>query len=578
MEPRQPVEPSPINLESGQGSLLVSKKVFIESDAGDGTRREDHYLHGKTLVTCIMSLFISLFLMALDQTIVVTLLEKVGSEFNSLDKIGWLATGFFLGMAVFTANWGKVSILFGRKYTLIVAIVTFEAGSLMCALAPTMNVLIGGRVLAGIGGGGIQSLVYIIIAEIVPIENRPITQALMGCVFALSTVLGPLIGGAFTTHVTWRWCFYINLPIGGVALAFLLLAFHPPRPSGDIFPKLKVFDYFGTLLLAIGIVIFLLALTFGSSTYAWNSSAVISCFVIGPIFFILFCIWNIKFVKPESQIFPYEVLKVYQVFASVVVITGMFAFYMSSIIYVSLYFQVVCGYSAWVSGVHTLPTIVPVVVAAIGSGIIISKFKYVKPFMIIGGILGPIGCGILSLLNIDSSSGSKIGLLIILGVGSGLQIQTSSLSAQLAAPKIEGATIMATSMLNFGRAIGGAVGAALADVVYSVAFNNKYKTKFEQLSQSSSIYNELIHVNVKEVTSSSTLLQELSPETQIFVKQIIVSAMNNVYYMAVGFSGLTLIATLFVSNKKVPGLSQGASASEEGERKLTAEENEDEKD
>lgn len=214
-------------------------KKFIESDAGDGTKREDHFLTGIRLVLCFASLFLSIFLMALDQTIVSTLLSVVGNHFNAFNKVTWLSSGFSLASCTFIQPFGKLSIIFGRKYAILAAIALFEAGSLMCALAPNMNTLIGGRVLGGVGAAGIQGIVFVVVAEIVPIEKRPIGMAVISCTFAIASVLGPLIGGAFTSHVTWRWAFYINLPIGGVAVGFLLFAFNPPRPSGDISRALR---------------------------------------------------------------------------------------------------------------------------------------------------------------------------------------------------------------------------------------------------------------------------------------------------------------------------------------------------
>ena len=544
-------------------AVRATTRKFLESDAGDGSRREDHYLRGIKLFLCLLSLYVSLFLMALDQTIIVTLLSEVGNKFHSLDNIGWLLSGFLLSMAVLVATWGTLLIVFGRKYAMYAAIVIFEAGSLMCALANNMNVLIGGRVLAGCGGGGINSLVFIILTEVVPIERRPLAMAMLGAVFACASVLGPLVGGAFTSHVLWRWCFYINLPIGAVAAAFLTFAFNPPKPQGSGRAKLAKIDYLGTFLLVVGLVLFLLALTFGLLQYAWDLAAVIALFVIGIIFIILFGVWNFRFLA--NQTFPTAVVRVPQVMASAVCIFAVFGYFIAALLYLLIYFQVVWGSDAWHLGIQLLPMIIPVVVALMSTGILIGKTRYVKPFGIVGGVLGPIGCGLLCLLLATSSQSHRIGLLIVVGASCGLQMQLCLMSSQIAAPKTPGGTIMATTVVSFGRAFGGAFGSIMADTVYNTAFKHIYKLALANLTNES-IAAELADIDVAQITSSSTVLDRLSEGTRMFVKDQIVLALHNVFYMCIGFLALALIANLFLTNKRLPKLSQGVSSSEAAEK------------
>ncbi len=292
------------DLETGHGApQTTAKKIkekFFESNAGDGTTVFDQYLHGFPLYMCLGSCFASLFLIGLDQTIVITILEEVGNKFNGYNKMGWISAGYMLSMAVFAATWGKMSIIFGRKWSLLLAIVLFEAGSLMCALANDIDVLIGGRILAGIGGGGIQTLVFIVSSELTPINQRPLVFVILGLSFACSSVTGPLIGGAFTLHASWRWYFYINLPIGGLAGGLLTIFFSPPKAKGSLREKLKLIDYPGTFLLTSGVVIFLLALTFGGVEFVWNSGAIISMFIIGGVLLILFCAGILNIQKIQS--------------------------------------------------------------------------------------------------------------------------------------------------------------------------------------------------------------------------------------------------------------------------------------
>lgn len=544
----------------------LQKKVFIESDAGDGTKREDQYLHGIHLVICFVAVFLSMFLVALDQTIVTTILTTVGNKFNDFDKVGWLASGFLLAMAVCIQPFGKFSIIFGRKYTMVTAIVLFEAGSLMCALAKSMNVLIGGRVLAGVGAAGIQGMVFVIISEVVPIEKRPIGMAIISSVFAVASVLGPLIGGAFTSHVSWRWAFYINLPIGGIALAFLLWAFNPPRPTSSIVEELKTFDYFGTFLLISGCVIFLLALTFGGSDFSWDSAAVILCFVLGGLLIIAFIIWNGWFSK--NQIIAVEVLKIPQIVASTFALSGVFAAFILSMVFLPIYFQVIHGASAMGAGLHLLPMIVAVVLCSIISGVGIQKLKYVKPFSVAAGILAPVGFGLLAILGVDSSFSAQVGLLIIGGIAVGAQMQPAIVSAQICAPKTPGSTIMVTVFLNFSRSIASALAADLGDAIYASSFKNYFKKAFKATTNTT-ILSDLQDVDISELVSNTSVLAQLNPVTQHFVKTQIVKAIRNVFYMGIGLSAITFIACFFVTNKKLPDMSGGAAnaADKEGEEK-----------
>ncbi|KAK6200106.1 multidrug-resistance transporte [Scheffersomyces amazonensis] len=537
-------------------------KRFIESDAGDGTLREEQYLHGFHLIACFIAIFLCMFLAALDQTIIATILTTVGNKFDSFDKIGWLSSGFLLTSAVFIQPFGKLSIIFGRKYTMCVSIIIFEGGSLMCALSNSMNVLIGGRVLAGVGAAGIQSLSFVIISEIVPIEKRPIGMAIISCVFAVASVLGPLIGGAFTTHVTWRWAFFINLPIGGLALAFLLWAFNPPRPKVNVRQELKKFDYIGNLLLIAGCVVFLLALTFGGNNYTWNSAAVILCFVLGGLSLLVFGFWNIYLSK--DQIFPTEIIKTPQIIASVITISSTFGFFITNIIFVAIYFQVIRGVSAMSSGLHILPMIIPVVLSSIFSAVMIQKFHYVKPFAIIAGFLAPIGTGLLTLLEVDSNFSHQVGLLILNGVAVGLQMQPAIISGQISAPKSPGSTIMVTTILNFGRCITAALGCDLGDAVYTTSLRNIF-SKAIQNERNPEILQQLHGLDMSSLISNNEVLQQLSPEAQFFVKTQIMKALRNVFYTSIGFACITSISCIFITNKKLPKISGRRVASEEKE-------------
>lgn len=539
-----------MSLENNQAAIEKSAPdAFFESDAGDGTKREDQYLEGPKLIICFLAVFCCLFLFALDQTIVVTLLTEVGNKFNALDKIAWMLSGFFISMCTMLPVWGRLSIVFGRKNLMIAGVVLFEAGSLMCALANDMNVLIGGRVLAGIGGGGIQTTAFVIISEILPIQKRPMGMAFVGCVVAVAAVIGPLIGGAFTSHVSWRWCFYINLPVGGVSLTVFCLIFNPPKPHMNIRQKLKLIDYFGISLSVCGLVVFLLALTLGASgQYSWNSAAVISCFVVGGVVTILFGVWNFRYSR--HPLIPWQIVRIIPCTASAFTNFGVLGAFMSSILYLSIYFQVIHDATAWQSGVHLLPQIIAVVATSIPCGIAVKKTRYVKPYVVVGGAIAMIGCGLITLLDIDSSSSAKIGLMIPIGVGMGLQLQSSVISCQMSAPKFPGGLILATSLVNFTRSLGAALAGTLADVVYGASLNNHLKTELPKQSQA--IIEELAKYDLKNLSHNTAIIKELSPLAERFVKTQIMAGIRDTFYMNLGFAAISVIAGLFQTNKRLP--------------------------
>ncbi|KAG7665398.1 uncharacterized protein J8A68_001086 [[Candida] subhashii] len=518
--------------------------------AGDGTTLEEQYLTGYKLIGCLVAILSCLFLIGIDQTIIIPLLTIVGNQFGATEKIGWISSGFSFSLTVFTPFMGTFSMAFGRKQTLSVSVILFEAGSLVSALSNSMSMLIAGRVLTGLGGAGIQSISVIIASEITPISKRPIIMALVALSFSVSSTLGPIIGGAFASNVSWRWAFYINLPIGGVAVSLLFSFFNPPKPKGTFWEKCKKIDYFATFLICGGLIFILLALTLGSSMqYPWNSGIVISFFTIGGLLTVGFCIWNFKY--SFNPLISKEVIKVIQINACAMTTGFAFAAFIAPTIYLSVYLQVVHEMTPMRTGIQILPTVIGVVLGSMFVGIFMRVTRYTKPFSVSAGILGPVGIGCLLLLRTHTTTSQMIGLFTPFGIVTGVASQVSFMSAQQKAPKVNGGLILTVTYMGFAKCLGATLTANLADTVFSTSLIRKINHLI-QTEPDPIIASEIANLNPKSLLQSSKILFNFSNETIGIIKEEYNSSILNVLYMSLAFSIVAMISSLFHTNKRIP--------------------------
>jgi EmrB/QacA subfamily drug resistance transporter len=362
-----------------------------------------------------------------------------------------VAAAYLLTSAISMPLYGKISDLFGRKLVLQSAIVVFLIGSALCGAAHTMTQLIIFRGLQGIGGGGLMSLSLAVVGDIVSPRERGRYSGYFGAVFGLSSILGPLIGGFFTDHLTWRWVFYVNLPIGIVALMAIGARLH--LPVRKFHHKM---DYLGAVLLAGAVTCLLLPTIWGGTTYPWLSSQILGIFGAGLVLTLLFLLCESKAKEPiiPLRLFKNEIFNI-SVLLSFVSGIAMFA----AIIYLPVYQQIVRGYSATKSGLFLLPLMVGLIIASIGSGRIISHIGRYKMFPIIGTLITILGLWLFSHISLTTSADMLALWMVILGFGIGMYMQVTTLAIQNSIDRSDMGT--GTSLASFFRSLGSAFGAAV---------------------------------------------------------------------------------------------------------------------
>ncbi|CAG8957742.1 hypothetical protein HYFRA_00000080 [Hymenoscyphus fraxineus] len=455
-------EPAVENSQSPPESLNKEETVNDKTTDADRNVEEETVEHevkyetGLRLTFIIIALLLSIFLVALDMTIVGTAIPKITDEFRGIDLVGWYGSAFFLTVGAFQSTWGKAYKYFPLKTTFLTSIAVFELGSLICGVAPNSTALIVGRAIAGLGGAGIASGSYTIIAFAAPPAQRAAYTGLLGAAYGLASVVGPLLGGVFADKVTWRWCFYINLPIGAVSVAIILFSFTTPAHAvptkAPLLEKLLQMDLPGAFVIMAAIICFLLAIQWGGQTKPWNDSEVIGLLVGFGLILILFFV--IEYFQGERAMIVGRLLKDRHVSVGMGFIFFLGGAFFILLYFLPIYFQVVSGVSASQSGIRNLPLIIAVVIGTIASGAAISATGHYVPWLIGGSVIATIGAGLIYTLDIGTSSGKWIGYQVLAGLGLGVSFQVPIIAGQavVAASDLSSTT----AMILFAQTIGGA--------------------------------------------------------------------------------------------------------------------------
>jgi EmrB/QacA subfamily drug resistance transporter len=403
------------------------------------------------------ALILVVLLASLDQTIVATALPTIVGDLGGLSHLSWVVTAYLLASTITGPLYGKFGDLYGRKGTLQVAIVIFLIGSALCGIAQNMPELISFRALQGLGAGGLLTTTIAVVGDIIPPRDRGKYQGIFGAVFGVSTIIGPLLGGFFVDNLSWRWIFYVNLPIGAVCLLVIAAVFHTRTERVE-----HAIDYFGAALLAGTLTCIVLFTSLGGTTFKWRSPEIAVLIALSVVFLALFIFAEKRASEP---ILPLELFRnrIFSVCAGIGFIIGLALF--GSVTYLPLFLQIVKGRSPTSSGLQLTPMMAGLLVTSIVSGRLISRFGRYKPFPVVGTAVATAGMVLLSRLDLHSNTTYTSLAMVVLGLGLGMVMQVLVLAVQNAVDYRNMGVATAGSLLF--RQVGGSIGIAAFGAIFS---------------------------------------------------------------------------------------------------------------
>ncbi|KAI1500569.1 MFS general substrate transporter [Biscogniauxia marginata] len=492
----------------------------------------------------VLSLSISTFIAAIEQTIVSTVVPTIAKAFKATEvEYAWIGTAYLLpaaGKSPATPPWGKISDIFGRKPILLAAIAVFFVGSLIGALANNIGALIAGRVIQGTGGGGILGLSATVVGDVFSPRDRSKYYGILGVVWGLACGLGPVVGGAFAEYVSWRWCFWINLPISGLAAIFVFFFLKVHTPKTPIIEGLLAMDWLGTIAIVGATVMFLLGLGYGGVAYPWNSAIVVTLIIFGVVALGVFALIEWKVAK-----YPVTPLRLFHSTSNIAVFGVAYvhgAIFIANLYYLPLYFQAVLGASPILSGVYLLPVAITLCVASSLTGVYINKTGRYRPPIYFGLAVMVLGTGLYINLQAYPSWPCIILYQIISGIGIGPVFQAPIIAIFSLTKPADIASAAATFF--FTRDIA----TAMSVVFGGVIFQNRMVAQSDEISSilPSDVASEILG---GEASGALSIIPTL-PDDQ---RQVVIGVYNEslrtewIFYTALG--AVALLLSLFISKQ-----------------------------
>lgn len=471
-------------------------------------------------------LMLGMLLAALDQTIVATALPKIVGDLGGLNHLSWVVTAYLLTSTASTPLYGKLSDLYGRKVLFQTAIVIFLVGSVLSGLSQNMAELVAFRAVQGMGAGGLMAMALAIIGDIVSPRERGRYQGYTGAVFALASVAGPLTGGFFVDHLSWRWVFYVNVPLGVLALMVTTAVLRLPFQR-----RSHAIDFTGSALLVAAVSSLLLVTVWGGNEYRWGSPQILGLALTGLVLVGLFVAQERRAAEPVLPLHLFS-NDVFRVTSAVAFIVGMAMF--GAIIFVPLYLQVVNGVTPTRSGLLLLPLVLGIMAASVGSGRAISRRGRYKAFPVAGTAIMTLGLFLLSRFDVDTPRLTQSAYMVVIGVGIGLVMQVLILAVQNAVPHSDLGT--ATSANSFFRSMGGAFGVA----IFGSIFNSRLDTYIAKVLPPGSAF------SASSLQGGPETLRSLPPGTRMAVIESFARALHVAFLCAVPVAALGFVIVLWL--------------------------------